>query len=125
MHNGISKFSTEFNGVFLRGINEHNNPINFLFSFTKVNGDLNAFGLVNKLFKTIGKVTNCSNSAFSTIFSKLCKHTWDTICLFPPQYFKIGALKSIDIIKKVIWIDVLSSLPVSVNPKAARIMPLV
>lgn len=47
MHNEVSKFSTEFNDILLRDIDEGNNPINVPFSFTKVSGGLNAFGLVN------------------------------------------------------------------------------
>lgn len=87
---------------------------------------MNAFGMVNKLFTSIGKVTNYVNCAFSTISSELCKYV-DSVS--PPQYNKIGTLKSSDITEKVIWIDALPSLSlrncnhcVSVNAKAASIM---
>ena len=56
MHNGISKFTTDFIAVFSRGINEVNNPINAPFNFTKVSEALNVFGLVNELFKQSGKL---------------------------------------------------------------------
>ena len=36
MHDGISKYSTEYNGIFLRGLNGNNNPINLPYSLKKM-----------------------------------------------------------------------------------------
>ena len=43
MHNGISKFSTEYNGVCLRGINDKNEPVNVPYCLSKMRGGVNAF----------------------------------------------------------------------------------
>ena len=49
MHDGISKFSTEYNGVYLRGINDKNEPVNILYCLSKMRGGVNAFD-TGKLF---------------------------------------------------------------------------
>ena len=38
MHDGISKFCNEFNGVYLSGINEQNHPFGFSYCLTKMKG---------------------------------------------------------------------------------------
>ena len=43
MHDGISKFSTEYNGVYLRGINDKKEPVNILYCLSKMRGGVNAF----------------------------------------------------------------------------------
>ena len=49
MHDGISKFSTEYNGVYLRGTNDKNEPVNILYCLSKMRGAVNAFD-TGKLF---------------------------------------------------------------------------
>ena len=44
MHGGISKFSSELNGIYIRYLNAENNPCSFTYALTKVRGGLNAFG---------------------------------------------------------------------------------
>ena len=48
MHNGIDKFSTECNGVYLRGINNKNEQVNIPYCLSKMRG-VNAFD-TGKLF---------------------------------------------------------------------------
>ena len=49
MHDGISKFSTEYNGVYLRRIEHKNQSVNIPYCFSKLRGGVNAFG-TGKLF---------------------------------------------------------------------------
>ena len=77
MHDRISKFSAEFNGLFLIGFDKNCNPFCVIFSLTKVKGGVNAYGLTNEFFKTIAEVTDSKNGAFSTITGELSKETPD------------------------------------------------
>lgn len=43
MHDGISKFSTEYNGVYVRGIDESNEPVNVPYCLTKMKGGVDAY----------------------------------------------------------------------------------
>lgn len=52
MHDGISKFGTEFNGVYLRGIDGNNEPISVPFCLSKMKGGVNAYDTGNFRSKT-------------------------------------------------------------------------
>ena len=43
MHDGITKYSTELNGVYLRGIDENFNPFTGPYCLTKVPGGLDGY----------------------------------------------------------------------------------
>ena len=45
MHDGISKFCNEFNGVYLRGIDEQNHPFDVPYCLTKLKGAADSFDL--------------------------------------------------------------------------------
>ena len=45
MHDDISKFSTEYNGVFLRGIDEGNDPFKVPYLLNKMKGGVNSYDL--------------------------------------------------------------------------------
>ena len=45
MHDGVSKFCNDFNGVYLRGINEQNHPFDVPYCLTKMKGGVDSFDL--------------------------------------------------------------------------------
>ena len=45
MHDGISKFSKEFNGVFLRGINAENEPFDLPYCLSKMKSGIDSFDI--------------------------------------------------------------------------------
>ena len=63
MHDGITKFTTEFNGVYLRGINPESEPFSVPYCLTKMNGGVNGFDLGNYLFPLL--IILCFNFLYS------------------------------------------------------------
>ena len=59
MHDGISKSSTEYNGVDLSGINDKNEPVNVPYCLSKIKG-VNAFD-TGKLFSFRSDHLVCMN----------------------------------------------------------------
>ena len=67
MHDGISKFSSELNGIYIRYLDAENNPCSFPYALTKVRGGLNAYGLASHLTDEIGDILEVQGSAFETV----------------------------------------------------------
>ena len=106
-----------------------NNPCSFPYALTKVRGGLNAYGLASHLIDEIGDILEVQGSAFETVVSEVSKYVKDKIFPIPPNYFKLGKLKKVDIQEKTIIIEASNEIPVgncgdgvAVNTKAARIM---
>ena len=59
MHDGISKFSTEYNGVYLRGMNDKNEPVTIPYCLSKMRG-VNTFD-TGKLFSFRSDQLICIN----------------------------------------------------------------
>ena len=53
MHDGISKFSSQLNGIYKRYADAENNPCSFPYALTKVGGGLIAYGLTFHLIDEI------------------------------------------------------------------------
>ena len=86
MHDGISKFLSELNGIYIRYL-------------TKLRGGLNADELASHLIDEIGDILEVQGLTFETIFSEVSKYVKDKIFPIPPNYFKLGKLKKVDIKK--------------------------
>ena len=56
MHDGISKFSSELNGIYIRYLGAENNPCSFPYALTKVREGLNAYKLASHLIDEIGGI---------------------------------------------------------------------
>ena len=65
MHNGISKFSTEYNGIYLREINDKNKPVNVPYCMSKMRGGVNAYD-TGKLFSFRSDHLVCMNMVVSS-----------------------------------------------------------
>ena len=50
MHDGIAKFSKEFNGVYMRGINDDFEPFNVPYCLSRMEGGVNGFDLGKWIF---------------------------------------------------------------------------
>ena len=100
MNDGISKFSSELNGMYIRYLGAENNPCSFPYALTKVRGGLNSYGLAFHLIDEIGDILEVLGSAFQTVVSKVSKYVKDKIFSIPPNYFKLGKLKKVDIQEK-------------------------
>ena len=49
MHNGISKFAIEYNGVYLKGIDEDLNPFDLPFCLTELKGGVTAYDITDNI----------------------------------------------------------------------------
>ena len=99
MHDGISKFLSELNGIYIRYLDAKNNPSSFPYALTKLRGGLNADELVSHLTDEIGDILEVQGLTFETIFSEVSKYVKDKIFPIPPNYFKLGKLEKVDIKK--------------------------
>ena len=93
MHVGISKFSSELNGIYLRYLDAENNPYSFPYALKKVRGDHNAYVLALHLTDEIGNILEVEGSAFETVVFKVSKYVKDKIFPILPNYFNLGKLK--------------------------------
>ena len=53
MHDGISKFSTEYNGVYLKGADEDLNPFDVPFCLTKLKGGVTVYDITNAIIQSV------------------------------------------------------------------------
>ena len=53
MHDGISKFSTEYSGVYLKGIDEDLNPFDVPLCLTKLKGGVTAYDITNAIIQNV------------------------------------------------------------------------
>ena len=49
MHDGISKFTTEYNGVYLKGIDEDLNPFDLPFCLTELKGGVTVYDITDNI----------------------------------------------------------------------------
>ena len=49
MHDGISKFTTEYNGVYLKGIDEDLNPFDLPLCLTELKGGVTAYDITDNI----------------------------------------------------------------------------
>ena len=129
IHDGINKFSSEPNGIYIRYLDAGKIPYSFPYTLTKVRGDLKAYGLACHLIDEIRDILEVQGSTFETAVSKVSKYVEDKIFPVPPNCFNLGRLKKVDIEEKNIIIEASNSIPVgnyrdgvAINTKAARIM---
>ena len=134
MHDGISKFSHELNGVYMRGINvETYEPFSVPYCLNKMKGGVTGMDTAHEILANVATVVNSSSSAFHTIPRNFQEEVGGSDANYippnPPNYFKIGTLQTVDHKEKVIHIKVSEKFPVSnvgdgvaVNVKASRIL---
>ena len=129
MHDGISKFGTEFNGVCLRGIDDEYDPIAVPFILQQMKGGVNAFDTASAIIENIAQKLSVVNSAASEIETYMAMHFPDQLIPKPPSYFKLGKLGDIEDEGKKIHINLSDDMPicntgdgVAVNVKAARVL---
>ena len=100
MHDGISNFSAEFNGVYLKGIDSKNKPFSVPHCLTLMNGGVNVFDVANHIIDTISSCNMLGrNSAFFTI-NRDIREAYPNSSLpeiepLPPSYFKLGKVCNI------------------------------
>ena len=99
MHDGISNFSSELNGIYIRYLDAENNPCSFPYTLTKARGDLNAYGMASHIIGEIENSMEVKGSTFETVVSKVSKYVKGKISPIPPNYFKLRKLKKVDIEK--------------------------
>ena len=112
MHDGISKFSSELSGRYIRYFDAKNGPCSLPYASTKVRGVLSAYGLASCLIVEIGDILEVQGSVFETVVSKVSKYVKDKIFPIPPNYIRLGKLKNVDIEEKTIIIKASDKIPV-------------
>ena len=53
MQDGISKFSTEYNGVYLKGTDEDLNPFDVPFCLTKLKGGVTVYDITSAIIEIV------------------------------------------------------------------------
>ena len=124
MHDGIMKFDTEYNGMFITSLNPDTfKQVLLPFRLMKMKAGVDAHALVDSLFTAFSEFIELKNSAFVSIPGALNFE----ICS-PPTFFKLGTLLSHLLSETEIHIQMSDRLPVAnvgdgvgVNVKAARV----
>ena len=132
MHDGISKFSTEYNGVVLPGIDKDHAPIHVPFCLTKMKGGVTGVDTAEELMNNVATISGVTTTAYDEVIRSFEDENTDDpnyVAPIPPKYFKIGTLLERDSESKVIKIEVHAKFPVgntgdgvAVNVKAARVL---
>ena len=125
MHDGITKFTKEFNGVYVRGLDGDGKPINAPMCLRRLKGSVDAHALAQDLINFISGYVMVGGK--DSAYIELIKYFDDDI-ITPPFYTKLGILSKVDEESKVIIVSV-TNMPVAncgdgvfVNGKAARVM---
>ena len=128
MHDGMTKFRTEFNNSSLCGVDKDIFlPFSILYCLARMKGGVAAFDLVENLFTQIASFMSIINAS-----EKINHYLPESGIDFRPStptYFKLGAIKRVSVEDKEIHLSMSKTLPVgncgngvSVNIKAARVM---
>ena len=91
MHDGISKFSTEYNGVYLQGIDEDLNRFDVPFCLTKLEGGVSAYDTADAIIQNVIDV-HLEKNAYTEIqqyFNYASMNSATYIALTPPIYLYI------------------------------------
>ena len=67
MHDRISKFSTKYNGVYLKGIDGDQNPFDVPFCLTKLKGGVNAYDTADAIKQSFIDVIDLKKDAYTEI----------------------------------------------------------
>ena len=125
MHDGITKFTKEYNGVYVRGMDNDGKPINVPMCLRRLKGSVDAHVLAEDLIHFISDYVKVDG--IDSAWTSLTKH-FDEDLVTPPFYTKLGVLEEMNEDTKVITIRV-TNMPVGncgdgvfVNGKAARVM---
>ena len=130
---GISKFSSELNGIYRRYLDAEDNPCSFPCALAKVReggGGLNAYGLTSLLTDEIGNILEVYGSVFETVVFEISRSVKDKKFFpIPPNYLQLEKVKKVDIEEDNTITEASNKIPVgnsgdgvTVNTKAARIM---
>ena len=132
MHDGISKFANEFNGVFLRGLDADHSPINVPFCLSRMKGGVTGVDTANEILSNLAQTSGETSTAYTEMMKCFELENVENphyISPTPPNYFKIGSLAAKDDDLKLIKIKVSEKFPVgnigdgvAVNVKAARVL---
>ena len=128
MHDGIMKFSVEYNGMFVTAFDPDTFKLLLLpFRLMKMKGGVNAHDLIESLFTAFSEFIDLKDSAFTNIR----KMPGLENCSTPPTYFKFGILLQDLSSETEIHIEMSAALPIAnvgdgvgVNVKAARVLAL-
>ena len=67
MHDSISKFSTEYSGVYLKGIGEDLNPFDVPFCLTKLKGGVTAYDITDAIIQNVMDAVHLEKNAYTEI----------------------------------------------------------
>ena len=93
MHDGISKFGVEYNGVYLRGTDANHAPLNVPYCLSKMKGGVTGVDNANAIISNVAAIIECDNTAKQEVLSSFNDEFSDVpnyIAPTPPEYFKIG-----------------------------------
>ena len=113
---GISKFSTEYNGVVLRGVNQQLEPFHVTYGLRKMKGGVDAHDTADDIIKVRVEYYPVPDHALATVISmldELEEKGDDTIRPTPPLYLKLGKILHIDVAKQEIHVELHKNMPIA------------
>ena len=133
MHDGISKFGHELNGVYMRGIDDDCAPFSLPYCLNKMRGCVTGVDSAHEIVANVTSVVASESSAYHMVdrqfIESFGQEEPNYIPPVPPSYFKISELDNVDHSEKVVHIAISNRFPVanigdgvSVNIKAARVL---
>ena len=115
MHDEISKFGHELNGVNMRGIDDDCAPFSLSYCLNKMRCGVAGVGTVHEIIANVASVLASDSSAYHMVgrqfigsFGQLESNYIPPV---PPSYFKIGDLVNMDHNEKVVCIAVSNRFP--------------
>ena len=71
MHDGISKFGVEYNGVYLRGTNSDQETGFVPYCLSKMKGGVTGLDTAHEIISNVAEIMSCNDSAFATVGKSL------------------------------------------------------
>ena len=125
MHDDISKFSTEYKGIYLKDIDKDLNPYDVPFCVT-------AYDITDAIIQNVIDAVHLEKNAYTEIkqyFDNAAMDSANYITPTPPTYLKFGTLLEVNEQQKEVYIAGSSDLPIAItrdgvasNVKAGQIL---
>ena len=93
MHDGISKFGSNYNGFFIRGVDQQYNPVYVLWGLPKVSGSLDTPELAAEIVEDIARF---SRDGKANAWTQASDYFPDATTTIPPKYMTMAVLRNVD-----------------------------
>ena len=118
MHDDISKFSTEYNRVYLKCIDEDLNPFDMFFCLTKLKGGVTAYDITDAIIQNVIDAVHLEKNVYTKMkqyFDNAAMDSANYITPTPPTYLKFGTLLEVNKQQKEIHIAGSPDFPIAIT----------